>query len=176
MAVTLIATPGAPNANSFTTREWANEYLSGQLFADGDWENVDDDQKDRALITATRLIIDAAREWTGYLVDPGQALPFPRSGVYQRVYSWGLYPTNVIPVELQQATAEYARQLWNLGSMPDSPSDAAGLKELKAGPVELVFDQAYKAPTGLPESIWNKISFLLASTGGSRINVPVYRT
>jgi len=177
MPVVLNATPGDPDANSFTTLAFADEYHLGQIFSDGDWENLDEDVKNRGLITATRLITNAVRSWAGYMIDPSQALPFPRSGVYQRIYDYGVYPTNVVPLELQQATAEYARILANAKKMPDTPSDTVGIKELKAGSVGLVFDGTYKAPTGLPQSILDMISFLFGEAGGaSSLNIPAYRT
>lgn len=170
MPVTLDATSGAATANSFTTIAEADAYLLGQLFADADWEDADIDTKNRALITATRLIVSAVSEWTGWVSSPTQALPFPRTGAYNRS---GYYLLTGVPQDLKDATAEYARQLINLKKMPDTPQDTAGIKSLSAGPIDVTFDEAYKPSTGIPDSVMAKISYLTPYS--SRFSAPVVR-
>lgn len=172
MPVVLIATPGSPFANSFTTLAEADAWLLGQLYSDVDWEEADEDQKNRALITATREIIRNVASWAGWPTSIGQALPFPRSGVYSALGN-SAYPSGEIPLELKAATAEYARQLLNLKRMPDTPVETAGLKKLTAGPVSLEFDNAYRHPTGLPASVLSMIRHLIE---GRTFGIPVHRT
>lgn len=79
MAITLISTAGATNANSFVSLEEANEYLNAHVEFPA-WVSLDDEDKKRNLITATRtldLLIYSGRKST-----TTQALTWPRTGVY----------------------------------------------------------------------------------------------
>jgi hypothetical protein len=173
MAVIVNASPASPTANSFVSVARADEIMSGQLYADQDWENADTDEKSRALITATRLICDAVPMWMGYPTTLIQSLPFPRSGIYGQD---GLYyRPDVNPVVLEEATAEFARQLIALKRMPDSPAKYEGIKSLKAGPVDIVFDETRSQRTvELPPSVMQKLRWLTGSI--SRLSAPVVRT
>lgn len=169
----LDATPGSALANSFTTRAFADAFFADQMYAD-DWTGADSADKDKALVTATRLIVDAVGDgWLGWPTNTGQGLPFPRAGLSNRLGVVAL-AKEFVPVELQQATAEYARQLLALGRMPDTPSDTVGISALSAGPVSLTFDTSYQQQTtDLPGSVWAKISWLI---GRSSMSLPVVRS
>lgn len=173
MAVVLDATPGSASANSFATLAEADGYHAGHLYADV-WDDADPDQKTRALITATRLIV-AGVDWLGWPASTAQVLPFPRSGL--RTRSGAAIASTVIPLELAYATAEYARQLIAAGAMPTAPSDTVGLKKVKAGSVEIEFDGALTAGSDgrLPVDVLGMIAFLAASASPGRTSVPLER-
>lgn len=177
MAVTLDATVGGANANSFTTVAEADAYHNNLLYASA-WTSATVDDKARALITATRLIVDAINidGWLGYPVDTVQRLPYPRSGVYTRRGN-NLILTNEIPQDLKDATAEYGRRLLEQGQLPDEPleSAAADLKRLKAGPVELeFFGNSAGSVTDLPDPVYAMIAYLFEGRPGG-ISVPLRR-
>jgi Putative DnaT-like ssDNA binding protein len=173
MPVILDATPGGVASNSFATLDQANAYFAGMLYAD-DWTAADVDTQTRALITST-LLIGASVEWLGWPTSSTQALPMPRSGL--RTRNGAAIPSTVIPVELANATAEYARQLITAGAMPTAPSDTAGLKRLKAGPVELEWDGSLVAGSdgSLPIDVYALIAFLVVSGMRGRTCVPLER-
>lgn len=131
----LVATPGAANANSFTTREFANSYHEGRLHT-ATWTTATDADKDVALVMATTILSTRVR-WKGAPTTSTQALPFPRTGLVNR--NGVPVPDNVVPVELQQATAELARLLLATDRTAENEIAASGLKSLKAGPVSLAF-------------------------------------
>ena len=177
MAFIFNATPGSPTANSFATVAQANDWHSSQLFGAA-WDEVE--EKEKALVTATGLIVNvmALIGWAGWPVSTSQALPMPRSGIWGR--NGGVISPYVNPPELINATAEYALRLVQAGALPDAPSDnPAGIKELVAGPVELVFDTAAQSGPllDIPEGIWLMISFLAVNAGGrpGTISFPLSR-
>jgi len=143
------------------------------LYAD-DWTAATDDLKTRALITATQLIV-AGVDWRGWPATTTQALPMPRSGL--RTRNGAAIPSTVIPIELVHATAEYARQLITAGAMPTAPSETAGLKRVKAGPVEIEFDgSASGGGDGrLPIDVLSMLGFLVEAWSRGRTCVPLER-
>ena len=76
MAATIDATLSGTSANSYVTLAQANTYF--ETIPDSTtWTNKTDDQKNRALIAATREIDNLV--FYGDRCDNGQALKFPRN-------------------------------------------------------------------------------------------------
>jgi hypothetical protein len=176
MAIVLDATPAGSSSNSFATVEQANAYFSGHLYGEF-WDDLEPDTKNRALITATRLIIRAFQRvgWQGWLTNTVQSLPLPRVGMYDAERN--LIISTVIPVPLVEATAEYAGRLAQAGRMPDDPSDTEGIKSVKAGSVSIdYFESGPSSPTDLPDAVHAMISFLSAQPSMGRTSVPLVRS
>ena len=76
MAATIIATLKSETANSYVTLSEANDYFDTSPDS-STWTNKTDDQKKRALISATRWIDTLV--FYGDRCDDGQALKFPRN-------------------------------------------------------------------------------------------------
>ena len=76
MAATIIATLKSETANSYVTLSEANDYFDTSPDA-STWTNKTDDQKKRALISATRWIETLV--FYGDRCDESQALKFPRN-------------------------------------------------------------------------------------------------
>lgn len=74
MPVSLIATKGAADSNSYATVEEADAYLDTCYGAD-EWAALGEDDKARLLILATRYIDRLTTAFSS--VDPTQALNFP---------------------------------------------------------------------------------------------------
>ena len=70
------------NVNSYVSLEEANEYFAQRLGADY-WASLDDEQKEKALITATKKI--DRLPFIGSKKDPAQPLQFPRIPLGQNV-------------------------------------------------------------------------------------------
>lgn len=105
MAAAIVATPGASDANSYLTLAEANTYASGDIDA-ADWEAATDDQRTRALITATRNL-----DLVGYVgtrTTTTQALAWPRKDYTTTERT---YEDDEIPLEIKQATWELANSL-----------------------------------------------------------------
>ncbi len=141
---TIVATAGSATANSYVTLAVANQYHEDRPPAGTTWSGAASDAvKDAALLWATTLM-DNLFEWTGWPAVPTtQALLWPRSGMRYR--NGVAVPITIIPVELQEATAEYARQLLAEDRAADSDIETQGINKIVAGPVELGFKNTVSA-------------------------------
>ena len=121
MAISITATVGAANANSYLTLADAQSLIDG-LVEDPDvvsWASATTDQKNRALYTAAQRI-DRER-FLGARVNDTQAMQWPRSGVrkpdtYINTYATGFpfrivedfFTDTEIPEQLKKAQAVLA--------------------------------------------------------------------
>jgi hypothetical protein len=134
MPIVLDATPGSATANTYADVTWADAYNIQRPFSTGWTEDADPDAKASALVQAT-AILDATFPWTGSATDAVQALAWPRIGMVSR--NGFPIPSNVIPRELKNATAEFARQLLISDRSGDNEAVRSGIHTLRAGPVSL---------------------------------------
>lgn len=154
MAVsTLVSTAGASNANTYCTRSDANQYDDDNPQSGTTWSSASNDQKDQALLMATRLL-DEHVDWTGAASDSVQRLNWPRTGMWDR-NGYGL-DSDAIPDGLRDATAEFARQVLAEDRTADDAVSIKGIVGLKAGPVDLSF-----SGRGKPKVIPDAVFFLL---------------
>ena len=126
MAVVIVATPNAANANSYLTLADAQLIVDG-LVEDADvtaWGSATTDAKNRALYTATQRL-DRER-FLGARATDTQALQWPRTGVrkpdtYINTYAVGFpfristdyFADNEIPTQIKYAQAVLAAYLHN---------------------------------------------------------------
>jgi len=168
---TIIATPGASNANSYCTVAEADEYFGTVLYAD-DWTGADQDTKERALIMAV-LLLDSKYDWAGNqtrLIDEGgvgagQRLAWPRNGVID-ADGLGNIDEDVIPRQLKYAVAEFAKQLIVSNRTANNDVETQGITSLGVGPISLSFSDSVKSAyqTVIPDAVkmllppwWGKI-------------------
>ena len=126
MAITIVATVGSATANSYVTLAEADSFVEGLTQSDDvvAWGNSTDDEKNRALFSATRRI-DRER-FLGAKASDTQARQWPRSGVrvpdqYTNLYGLSFpnriladyYTDTEIPPEVQDAQIELAVYLNN---------------------------------------------------------------
>ena len=154
MAVTtLVATAGANNANTYATLVVADQYHEDRPPAGTTWSGATDEEKNAALLWATKLL-DSLVDWSGWVVDDVQVLLWPRSGmVYPSGYA---VDSDSIPTELQEATAEYARQLLAKNRAEDSDIETQGITSVKAGPVTLTFKNSVFSKV-VPDAVYHLI-------------------
>jgi hypothetical protein len=151
---TLDATPGSATANAYVTLAVADQYHLDRPAVGTTWASATSDQKTAAILWATKLM-DSLWEWVGYPVDAIQALLWPRGAMLKR-NGWEYVPLTVIPIELQYATAEYARQLLVSDRAGDSDIETLGIRSLTAGPVKLDFKESVYAKV-VPDAVVNLI-------------------
>ena len=126
MAITIVATVGSATANSYVTLTEANSFVEGLTQSDDvvAWGNSTDDEKNRALFSATRRI--DREKFLGAKASDTQARQWPRSGVrvpdqYTNLYGLSFpnriladyYTDTEIPPEVQDAQIELAVYLNN---------------------------------------------------------------
>jgi hypothetical protein len=126
MAITIDATAGGANANSYLTLAAADAIVDGMVESDDvtAWGSATDDQKNRALYTAAQRI-DRER-FLGARATDTQSLQWPRTGVrkpdtYINTYSVGFpfritadyFTDTEIPDQVKRAQVELAVYLNN---------------------------------------------------------------
>lgn len=145
----VISTVGAADSNSYISIADADQY-NENLFYGSDWSNtLTPSQKATALIQSTKLL-DEWVTWDGDKVDDIQRLQWPRYDVYGR--DRFVIDSDVIPIEIQEATAEMARLLLNK-DLTKSP-DTQGFSEMKVSSLQLKIDKQDRDSVGvIPESV-----------------------
>lgn len=99
----LNATPGDPNANSYTDVAYGDAYFQDRLHSDL-WTNAITTTKESALIWATRLL--DPEDWRGTIASDTQALSHPRDSLYDS--NDRLLANDLVANAIQDATCEYA--------------------------------------------------------------------
>lgn len=172
MAVVIVATPGAANANSFETLAEALAYFETRFGVPGwdvEWELVDN--QSAMLVMATRTIVSLfsprralVRDkdmgpyyrtfptWTGSPASATQALPWPRIGMFDR--NGNAIASNVIPQALKDAESEMANQLAKADRTLDNDISIQGITSVKAGSVALTFKDNIEVKP-LPDAVFN---------------------
>lgn len=163
----LIITPGAANANAYCDVAFADQYHLNRPAVGTTWASATSDQKKAAILWAT-ILMDRLWNWNGYVVDTTQILLWPRQAMLKQ--SLLQYePIDAIPLEIQQATAEYARQLLVSDLAGNSDIETFGLTSFRAGPVAFQFKNDVVAKP-VPDTVFNLIPPMwgsVRSRGGS---------
>ena len=135
MAATINATLSSDTANSYVTLAEADSYFETTPDST-QWDNKTDDNKNRALISATRWI--DSLNFYGDRCDNGQALKWPRNNYEVDDVS---LTCSVIPAEIKYATYELARSLANdTGAITDSTGDTGLYEQVKLGELEVKYN------------------------------------
>ena len=108
MALTLITTAGSATANAYASVAAVSTILEG-IPGTAAWFSTDVEARKAAILHAT-WVLDNHVAWRGAATSPGQALMFPRNGLYSRlgeIYEWGTTELDwtTIPAFLERATA-----------------------------------------------------------------------
>lgn len=153
---TVDATVGGTSSNSYITVAEADAYFDARFpELSPSWSA--NPNPEAAVITATRILDALAqpqkifvpgtggdpgyyrvrRHWTGAPATMTQRLAWPRSGMYDR--NGNPIPTNILPQELKEATAELAGQLAAGDPTLNNLVFAKGISSVKAGSVAVTF-------------------------------------
>lgn len=156
---TLVATAGAVNANAYATLAQADAYHEAHAYGDT-WRAAYVEQKQRALLTATRLL-DQHLVWAGTAASTTQRLAWPRTGLLDA--NGNTLSSTAIPDRIVEACAELARQLLEADRTADSEVEAKGLTSLSVGSISMTFKSAQLVKV-LPDAVW----YLVAAWGTVR--------
>ena len=151
---TLITTAGAANANAYCDVAFADQYHLNRPPVGVTWANATADQKSAAILWAT-ILMDRLWDWTGYVVDTTQILLWPRQSMLKPSLL-EYEPITEIPLEIKQATAEYARQLLVSDLAGNSDIETFGLTSFRAGPVAFQFKDSVTAKP-VPDTVFNLV-------------------
>lgn len=135
MPLTLIADPGAPDANAYADVAQADAWAALRV-GGGAWLALTADQKIQALVTATQDLdaLESAIGFCGDRASTTQALAFPRTGTD--------YDDATIPTALARATIELAMSYapaFTTASDVLNPATNGNIKREKVGPLETEF-------------------------------------
>ena len=166
MAVTIIVTPGATNANSYATVADMQSFAETRIHS-SDISSLTTDQLGGLLVSATRLFDQCSPMGNKFYLTG--ALRWPRSGVFDR--DWSAYMDHLtIPDDLRDAVCEQA--LSDVDADRSYDHDLKGYKRVKIGTLEFVADKGDTPATIAPQA------FALANylfLGGSRFNAMTMR-
>ena len=140
MAATIDATLSGASSNSYVTLAAANSYF--ETVPDSTtWTNKTDDQKNRALISATRWI--DSLNFYGDRCDEDQALKWPRNNYDVDGVE---LECSVIPNDVKYATYELARALANdTGAITDSTGTTGLYDEVQLGDMRVKYSKTSQA-------------------------------
>ena len=160
MALTLVATAAATNANSYCTLASANLHVEQNIHIYATWASLSTANAEACLIYASTLA-DLQMDWVGTKGAATQALDWPRDDVSDP-NGYSVDP-ETIPVFLQEAVSFYAYYL----SQDDriAESDTFGFKSLKAGSLAMVIDK-YDRKNVMPNPVWEMLMAYGARASG----------
>ena len=174
MAVTVDATVGGANANSFVTLVTADAFMESRLNA-STWGAATTDNQNRALVEATRYL--SALNWIGRRVDSVQALAWPReSATNPDSPTAQFYDQDEIPDRMERATSELAFQYIKAGTLDVSGLDPnRNIKRKKVDVLETEFVDSFAKVDNLSlyPSVTREISPLLIAANS--LNMPTVR-
>jgi hypothetical protein len=140
VAATINATLSSATANSYVTLADANAYFE-TVPDSATWTNKTDDQKNRALISATRWI--DSLNYLGDRCDEDQALKWPRNNYDVDGVE---LECSLIPAQIKYATYELARALANdTGAITDSTGTTGLYDEVKLGDLQVKYSKTSQA-------------------------------
>ena len=167
---TIDATVGGVASNSFELQSEADAYFDSRLPLTPPWLTSGANNA-VALIMATRVLSSLAvphrrlirgdksyyvtsRQWTGAPATATQALPWPRTGMFDRLGR--AIPADVIPQELKDAESELAGQLLKSDTTLDNDVSVQGISSVRAGSVSVTFKDSMSATDThfLPNAVW----------------------
>ena len=159
MAATIDATIGGASANSYVTLADAEAYFE-TVPSSSNWDDKTDDQKNRALISATRWI--DALSFYGDRCTETQALKWPREDY--KVDGIELACT-LIPVGIEVATYELARALANDTDAIIGSTGTTGLyDEVELGELKVKYKDSSTTP-GMVNNVFDVYPWLQSYLG-----------
>jgi hypothetical protein len=161
MPVTIIATPGDVNANSYVTLEEATAYFAERLYATAWTGAATDDVRRQALIMATQRL--EPLPWDGYRASLNQRLQWPRSGCTDRD-GYGV-AFDAIPEDVRIACCEEAIGLLAKGSDPSAVDPLANFSALKVGSISIAMrETAPRTGDERRSIVWQRLEPYLESS------------
>ena len=170
MALTLIETSGAADANTYISAADADTYFESRV-GGLSWDDIDSEEREKALVHATR-VLDYSYDWSGYKTDDEQALDWPRESVWDK--NELLLDEDTIPTKVEEATCELAYFLTTEDRFEEP--DSRGIREMKAGTLNIVFDKKDPKeviPANVIDMLWDLGELVSSASSGMKT---VYRS
>lgn len=165
-AITIDNTVGGTGTNAYLTLAECEGYLHSRPFHSAWNEITDDNEKKAAIVWATRKLNEY--RWSGFIADQSQALPFPRSGLYD--YDSREYASDAYPEWLKIACSELAFFLATTNRMEDTGTE--GFSEIKVASIAVKIDK-YDRAADVPDVVFDMVKKWVRQ--GSAYNATVNR-
>jgi hypothetical protein len=165
MAITIIATAGAANANSYCTLAEANTYHDEKRFHSKDtWISNGSNDRSRGLIWASRLL-DEMVQWQGTIVYTTGALRWPRYNVWHP--DGYMLTQTAVPQFVKDAASEFAYHLLVEDRTEETGRDTRGFKKIAIGDLKMEIDEWTAKPV-MPPSVWSIVRDYASKVGSVR--------
>lgn len=171
---TLIVTAGAANANAFVSTAEADAIMDTTLNADI-WITALQVNKERAILQATRTFENCCR-WKGIATSSGQALSWPRRGIFMELSATngGLFnhlgvelAYDAIPDFLKRATTELAQAFLTSDRIAEQDSGVISSIAIPGLAIGLASGGSSSAKrTLIPPQVYQIIAFYAESVMG----------
>lgn len=168
--MTIVATPGAVNANSYADEAYAESFFMSRLGSDA-WLKAASETREAALIQAT-VMLDSMFEWNGERTTEEQSLRWPRAWCEDR--DGYVIDDDIVPDLVKQAQCELAKFLIANSGYSGESRD---VDRLTIGTIRLDFDDSASAlpiPTVVVELLRGYGIYRGSGKSGS-ISTPMYR-
>lgn len=153
--------------DTYATVADADSYLAADFTATAWRAETDDDQKGRALVTATRLL--DRQVWPGEKADEFQPLAWPRTGVTG-------YDDYEVPQAVVDACCLLAKYIHEGSTVETSLTTANNTRRLKAGSAEIEYFYPFVNGTRLPLPVMELLAGLLGGGGSAIASVQSFDT
>lgn len=167
--MTIVATVGASNANSYVDLAYANAYFTSRLGSSA-WSGTNED-KEAALLQST-ILLDRMFDWDGTRAEEAQSLRWPRVEAYDP--DGFEISDDIIPTPVKQAECELALYIiTNNGYAGESRS----IDRMRIGPIMMDFDNSASA-LPIPSTVIDLLNGYGTYRGSGKsgsINVPLFR-
>jgi len=162
-------TIGAVTYDIYGTLAGATDYLAGRLNTTA-WDAASSTNKSKALVTATRMLDRTT--WQGEPTSSGQALAWPRTGVYCNgvAVDSATVPTNII-----EGSYELANLMLANAEIEASTDAGSNIKRVQAGTAEVEYFRPTSGTNDVgrfPTVVQELVGCYMSGGGAAAIGVP----
>jgi hypothetical protein len=166
MAITIIATAGASDANSYITLADAEVYFETRVGSTV-WDNATDEQKKALLVNGTRQL-DQNFRWNGSIASDTQSLRWPRTDAYN--CDGEEQASDTIPVDIENATCEMALFV---GETTGGTQDNS-VKSAKVGSLEVEYRDNISASSSVNSATSSAVGCLGEASNSGNVKLEKY--
>lgn len=149
---------GSNSYETYADADAADEYLEAEFSAQGTaWRAAVDDDKARALVTATRVL--DRMTWLGDPTESDQPLAWPRTDTDVDGVENDEVPTAIVSASIELAAVIIA------GTDVLGTTQAQTVKSQKAGSVAIEYFRGFEDPARLPLNVRELLALYLAAAG-----------
>lgn len=152
------------DVNAYSDVDDADTYFEDHINA-SDWTSATEENKEKALVTATRIF--DRLPLLGQKTDSDQDLQFPRTGL---TYLDGTAVDSAsVPQLVIETIYELAKYLLSDPASANTFGETGNIKSVKAGPVTVEFLGSGRT-LSLPENIYKMVDVFLATRASSSLS------